>query len=66
MGIKVDFKYKLKNFSNQLRYADKNNYNYVIFLGENELEDKNNIHIKNMKTGKELNIGFDNIHEFIK
>lgn len=66
MDIKVDFKYKLKNFSNQLRYADKNDYNYVIFLGENELEDKNNIHIKNMKTGDELNIGFDNIHEFIK
>ncbi|TYB94900.1 MAG: hypothetical protein FXF54_04995, partial [Kosmotoga sp.] len=63
--IKVDFKYKLKGFSSQLKYADKNNYNYVIFLGENELKMENKVHIKNMITGKEKDIEFDRLKNYL-
>ena len=65
MDIKVDFKYKLKGFSSQLKYADKNNYNYVIFLGENELKLKDEIHIKNMRSGKEENVKITNLKQYI-
>jgi len=64
-GIKIDFKYKQVNFSNQLRYADKNNFDYVIFYGEKEMKSED-IHIKNMKSGEEKNIKFKNLKKFIK
>lgn len=63
--IKVDFKYKLKGFSSQLKYANQNNYHYVIFLGENELKMKDKVHIKNMKTGEEKNIKFNNLKGYL-
>ncbi|MCA9386013.1 histidine--tRNA ligase [Candidatus Dojkabacteria bacterium] len=41
-----------KNFSKLLKYADKNNFNFVVILGERELEE-GNARVKNMETGEE-------------
>ena len=63
-GIQAEYVYERKSFKNQLKQADKNNFNYVIFLGENEAKNET-LHLKNMKTGEEFEIAVSLINEII-
>jgi len=45
----------VKKLQKAVKYADKNNYSYVVILGEQEQEDNKYI-VKNLKTGEEENI----------
>ncbi|WOX79249.1 His/Gly/Thr/Pro-type tRNA ligase C-terminal domain-containing protein [Candidatus Shikimatogenerans bostrichidophilus] len=56
------FLYKEK-IKKQIKYAIRNNFNYLIIIGEKEIQNKI-IKIKNLKNKKE-NI-FDNINKLIK
>jgi histidyl-tRNA synthetase len=47
----------------QMQYADKKQATYTIIIGASELENKT-ASVKNMKTGEQLEVGFDDISGF--
>lgn len=51
-NINADISMKISNLSAQFKYANKNNFDYVIIIGEDELKD-HTLSIKNMKTGQQ-------------
>lgn len=63
-GIQAEYVYEKKSFKSQLKQADKNGFNYVIFLGENEAKSEN-LHVKNMKTGEEIEIAVSLLSEIL-
>ena len=51
--------------SKALQYANSKNIDYVLFIGEKELKSKK-FKFKDMKTGKESNLGFDGLIKKLK
>lgn len=54
-GIKAELYSQRDNLKKQIKYADKQNIPLVIIMGEDELKE-NKVAIKNMKTGKQLEV----------
>lgn len=52
-------------FDKQLKYASKKNVNYVIMIGENELNE-NKITVKNFVSGEQFSTQLDNLLEIIQ
>ena len=59
-GVEVDL--MQRNLKKNLDYANKKGIGFVIVLGEKELKSKK-FKLKNMSSGKEQEIGFDDINE---
>ncbi len=59
-GMNVSIDLLKRSIGKNIEYADKLGITYVGFLGENEIKEKI-ISIKNIKTGKEDKISFENI-----
>ena len=60
--IKVEVEMKNKKVKKALDYANRENIPYVIVLGENEINEKK-VKVKEMSTGKEYDLSFNNIEE---
>jgi len=64
-GVTVDGDYMDKKMKGQLKTADRQNANYVLILGEDELA-KNSVMIKTMDTGEQELVPMDEVVERIK
>jgi len=64
-NIRTHIDYEGKSLKSQLRRAGSLNCRYVVILGENELKKEVAI-LKEMKTGRQVEIGIDGIAEEIK
>ncbi|MFD1018868.1 histidine--tRNA ligase [Thalassobacillus hwangdonensis] len=64
-GIQVDKDYMQRKMKAQFKAADRYNAKYVLILGENELAEQK-INVKNMDTGDQVQIAFENITEHMK
>ena len=49
----------------QMEYADRRNIPYVVLVGSRELENRTAT-VKDMRTGEQQQISFDNFTEFFK
>ena len=63
--IVVDVNITNKNLKSQIKYADKNKMDFVIFLGEDELNNKV-LNIKSMSTGNQVMYNLDDTISIIK
>ncbi|MCA9399311.1 MAG: histidine--tRNA ligase, partial [Candidatus Omnitrophica bacterium] len=63
-SIPSDMSFKAASMKSQMRLANKTGAEYVLILGEEELQ-KETATIKNMKTGEQEDVGFDNIVNYI-
>ncbi len=64
-GIKLIADYSERSLKNHLKIANKEGYEHVLILGEDEIS-KNSFLYKNMKDGKQKNVGFEQISTFLK
>ena len=64
-GINVAVDYSFKKIGEQFKYADKNNIPFVVVIGENEVK-TGKLKIKELSTGKEIEVTKDTIAEIIK
>ncbi|MCA9406564.1 MAG: histidine--tRNA ligase, partial [Candidatus Omnitrophica bacterium] len=58
-----DMSFKAASMKSQMRLANKTGAEYVLILGEQELQ-KETATIKNMKTGEQEDVGFNKILEY--
>jgi len=65
MNIICDIDVMNRKFNKQIEYADATGANFLVIVGEKELA-KNQIKIKNMKTGEERDISLDKLNELKK
>jgi len=61
----VNVGFETKSLKAALKLADKNQAAFGCFLGENELS-KNEIMVKNMKTGEQQNVSSDQIAKYLR
>lgn len=61
--VKAEKDYMDRSLKAQMKYADKLNSNYVLILGEEEIN-SNKAELKNMKTGKQEKTDINNFEEF--
>lgn len=64
-NIKVQINCESKKFKSKITYADKLSIPYVIFIGEDEINN-NTISLKELATGNQINSNFDDILNNIK
>jgi len=65
LGLNVEVNLTDKKISDQMKIANKRGASFVLCIGENEIKTKK-YKIKNMKTGKEKEIGLDDMENFLK
>ncbi len=63
--IASELNYKRGSMKSQMRAADKSGAQYVMILGEDELNNKN-VTLKNMKSGEQEKVAWDKIIDFLK
>jgi len=63
-GFSVDKDYLSRSLKAQMRDANKQRSQIVLMLGENELE-KHEFSVKEMKTGNQSKVSFENIFEYL-
>lgn len=63
--ISSDMDYCNRSLKGQFRMADRLKVKYVLILGEKELAD-NKVSLKEMETGQQLHINYDNVINYIK
>jgi histidyl-tRNA synthetase len=63
-GAKVQMDDLQRNFKGQFKYADRINARYTIVLGDNEIE-KGAATLKNMETGDQVEVKFEDLYESI-
>ena len=63
--ISSDMDYCNRSLKGQFRMADRLKVKYVLILGEKELAD-NKVSLKEMETGQQLNINYDNVINYMK
>ncbi|MCR5182100.1 MAG: histidine--tRNA ligase [Clostridia bacterium] len=63
-GAKVQMDDLQRNFKGQFKYADRINARYTIVLGDNEIE-KGAATLKNMETGDQVEVKFEDLYEAI-
>jgi histidyl-tRNA synthetase len=64
-GFKVDRDYLGRSVKAQLRDAHRQNTKIVLFIGDNEIENKT-FSLKDMESGIQSDIGFDDIEKYLK
>jgi histidyl-tRNA synthetase len=64
-GLKVEMDYLNRSVKGQMKHADRNNAQYSIILGENELE-AGTATIRNMKTGEQREVKLNKLVEEMK
>jgi histidyl-tRNA synthetase len=64
-GFKVEFDIKGRNMSKNLKFASGKMAKFAMFLGDDEL-DKGSALIRQMTSGEQIEIGFDNVVEYFK
>ena len=64
-GFSVDKDYLSRSLKAQMRDANRQNAQIVLMLGENEIN-KHEFSVKEMETGNQSNVKFENISEFLK
>ncbi|MEM3374154.1 MAG: histidine--tRNA ligase [Candidatus Woesearchaeota archaeon] len=64
-GINADFDLLEKGISKNLDYANSLGIPYVIFVGEKELKE-NKLKLRDMETGKEENLGLEEVVKILK
>jgi len=64
-GIRVEIYPEAKKLKNQLNYANKRGFHYVIIIGSDEFA-QGTCQLKNMKTGETQNCGINEIGELLK
>jgi histidyl-tRNA synthetase len=64
-GFKVEFDIKGRNMSKNLKFASGKGAKFALFLGNDELE-KGSALIRQMTTGEQTEIKFDNVSEYFK
>jgi len=64
-GIKGDISYKISSLKSQMRLADKMAARFVILLGQDEIA-KSVVTLKNMATGDQEQVPFDQIVDCVK
>ncbi len=57
-GVRTQLHCEKKKFKAKITYADKLHIPYVIFMGEDEIQN-NTIALKELATGEQTNTGFD-------
>ena len=62
LGYRVEIEMNRKKIKKSMDYANKEKIQYVIVLGENEVNRKS-VNIKNMFTGKQIEISFDELYK---
>lgn len=63
--ISSDMDYGNRSLKGQFRMADRLKAKYVLILGEKELAD-NKVSLKEMETGQQLHINYDNVINYMK
>jgi len=63
--ISSDMDYRNRSLKGQFRMADRLKVKYVLILGEKELAD-NKVSLKEMETGQQLHINYDNVINYMK
>ena len=63
LGIFTSICYINKKFKSKIKYADNMNSKYAVIIGEDEIN-TNTLTIKNMVTGEQTQVRFDEIKEF--
>ena len=64
-GINTEVSYNRKTVKSMLNYANKLQIPYVVFIGEDEMNN-NTITLKNMESGEQQNIKIENIETCVK
>ena len=64
-GIKVQMDDLQRNFKGQFKYADRIGAEFTIVIGDNEIE-KGAANLKNMETGEQVEVKFEDIAKAIK
>ncbi len=64
-GINVELDFLRRSLKAQMREADRQQAKYVFLIGENELKE-NKVTMKNMKTGEQRSVHFDQILEILR
>ncbi len=62
-GTAADIFYGGKNMKQKMKYADRSGIGFALILGEDEVNNQT-ITVKNMKTGEQQSINFDNLTAF--
>ena len=62
LGFNVEIEMNNRKFKKSMDYANKEKIPYVIVLGEDEV-DKKSFKIKNMFTGEQIEIAFDDLNK---
>lgn len=62
-NIRCELYHEKTKFDKQFKYAEKKNIPYVIIIGEEEIKNKN-CKIKNLATGKQQELSWNNLSEF--
>ena len=65
LGIFTSICYINKKFKSKIKYADNMNSKYAVIIGEDEIN-TNTLTIKNMVTGEQNQVKFDEIKEFFE
>jgi histidyl-tRNA synthetase len=60
------FDFNNKNLSKQIKYALKNNFDYILFCDLDEIKEKNKYRLKNLKTKEEKDLDIKAIINIIK
>ena len=63
-GIVADKDFLARSFKNQMKYANKHEFTYVIIIGETEIE-TGNVPIKNMITGTQTIVAIIDVVEYL-
>ncbi len=64
-GVKAEIFYENKSFKSQMKEANKRDVNFVLIVGEEEVQTQNYT-LKNMKTSEQQKISLDKIVEIVK
>ncbi len=64
-GFKVEMELNSRSLKSALKYANKNNFKYVVLIGEDEYQN-NSVIVKNMKESDQKEVKLENIVEVMK
>jgi histidyl-tRNA synthetase len=64
-GIASEIYHEQAKFDKQFKYAEKKNIPFVIIIGSKELQENTCI-IKDIKTGEQQSVGFENLGGFFE
>lgn len=62
-GVRCELFHEQAKFDRQFKYAEKKNIPYVIIIGSKELDEKNCM-IKDLRTGEQQSVSFDQLPSF--